>query len=77
MALAPKLKARQGAQLAMTPQLQQAIKLLQLSNIELSAYVEEQLEKNPLLESAERAMKTAAAKRPKLLLTRQFLLRIP
>ena len=50
MALAPKLKARQGAQLAMTPQLQQAIKLLQLSNIELSAYVEEQLEKNPLLE---------------------------
>jgi len=50
MALAPKLKARQGAQLAMTPQLQQAIKLLQLSNIELSAFVEEQLEKNPLLE---------------------------
>ena len=50
MALAPKLQARQGAQLAMTPQLQQAIKLLQLSNIELSAYVEEQLEKNPLLE---------------------------
>jgi len=50
MALAPKLQARQGAQLAMTPQLQQAIKLLQLSNIELSAFVEEQLEKNPLLE---------------------------
>jgi len=39
MALAPKLQARQGAQLAMTPQLQQAIKLLQLSNIELSAFV--------------------------------------
>ena len=50
MALAPKLQARQGAQLAMTPKLQQAIKLLQLSNIELSAFVEEQLEKNPLLE---------------------------
>ncbi|WP_427452316.1 RNA polymerase factor sigma-54 [Litorimonas sp. WD9-15] len=50
MALAPKLQARQSAQLAMTPQLQQAIKLLQLSNIELSAFVEEQLEKNPLLE---------------------------
>ena len=48
MALAPKLQARQGAQLAMTPQLQQAIKLLQLSNIELSAFVEEQLEKNPV-----------------------------
>ncbi|WP_418152323.1 RNA polymerase factor sigma-54 [Litorimonas sp. RW-G-Af-16] len=50
MALAPKLQARQGQQLAMTPQLQQAIKLLQLSNIELSAFVEEQLESNPLLE---------------------------
>lgn len=50
MALAPKLQARQSAQLAMTPQLQQAIKLLQLSNIELSAFVDEQLEKNPLLE---------------------------
>jgi RNA polymerase sigma-54 factor len=50
MALAAKLQARQGTQLAMTPQLQQAIKLLQLSNIELSAFVEEQLEKNPLLE---------------------------
>jgi len=34
----------------MTPQLQQAIKLLQLSNIELAAFVEEQLESNPLLE---------------------------
>ena len=50
MALAPKIQARQSAQLAMMPQLQQAIKLLQLSNIELSAFVEEQLEKNPLLE---------------------------
>ena len=37
----------------MTPQLQQAIKLLQYSNIELSAFVEEELEKNPLLERAE------------------------
>ena len=50
MALAPKIQARQSQQLAMTPQLQQAIKLLQLSNIELAAFVEEQLEKNPLLE---------------------------
>lgn len=37
----------------MTPQLQQAIKLLQLNNIELSAFVAEELERNPLLESAE------------------------
>lgn len=50
MALAPKIVARQTQTLAMTPQLQQAIKLLQLSNIELAAFVEEQLEKNPLLE---------------------------
>ena len=50
MALAPKLEFRQSQQLVMTPQLQQAIKLLQLSNLELSAYVEEQLEQNPFLE---------------------------
>ena len=50
MALAPKLQLRQGQKLAITPQLRQAIKLLQLSNIELSAFVDEQLEKNPLLE---------------------------
>jgi RNA polymerase sigma-54 factor len=41
---------KQSQSLVMTPQLQQAIKLLQLSNIELSAFVEEQLESNPLLE---------------------------
>lgn len=50
MALAPKIVARQTQSLAMTPQLQQAIKLLQLSNIELATFVDEQLEKNPLLE---------------------------
>ncbi len=50
MALAPKLQVKQGQSLVMTPQLQQAIKLLQLSNIELAAFVEEQLESNPLLE---------------------------
>jgi RNA polymerase sigma-54 factor len=52
MALAPRLELRQGQSLVMTPQLQQAIKLLQLSNIELAAFVEQELEKNPLLESA-------------------------
>jgi len=50
MAMAPKLQMKQGQSLVMTPQLQQAIKLLQLSNIELAAFVEEQLESNPLLE---------------------------
>ncbi|MGF1543262.1 MAG: RNA polymerase factor sigma-54 [Parvularculaceae bacterium] len=52
MALAPRLELRQSQQLVMTPQLQQAIKLLQLSNLELSEYVEQQLEENPFLERA-------------------------
>lgn len=50
MAVAPRLVQKQSQSLVMTPQLQQAIKLLQLSNIELAAFVEEQLESNPLLE---------------------------
>src|SRR5580698_8417682 len=45
-----RLEMRQGQSLVMTPQLQQAIKLLQLSNIELAEYCESELEKNPLLE---------------------------
>ncbi|TNE42359.1 MAG: RNA polymerase sigma-54 factor [Alphaproteobacteria bacterium] len=55
MALTPRLELRQGQSLVMTPQLQQAIKLLQLSNLELAAYIEQELEKNPLLEVDERA----------------------
>ena len=54
MALAAKLEIRQGQGLVITPQLQQAIKLLQLSNMELEAYVEAELEKNPLLQRDER-----------------------
>ena len=50
MALAPRLEFRQTQQLVMTPQLQQAIKLLQMSNLELTDYVETQLEENPFLE---------------------------
>lgn len=50
MALSPRLDLRQSQQLVMTPQLQQAIKLLQMSNLELSAFVAAELEKNPLLE---------------------------
>lgn len=53
MALSTKLELRQGQQLVMTPQLQQAIRLLQLSNIELAQYVETELERNPLLEADE------------------------
>ncbi len=50
MAISQRLEIRQGQSLVMTPQLQQAIKLLQLSNLELAAYVEQELERNPLLE---------------------------
>jgi len=50
MAISQRLEIRQGQSLVMTPQLQQAIKLLQLSNLELTAYVEQELERNPLLE---------------------------
>lgn len=53
MALSAKLELRQSQQLVMTPQLQQAIKLLQLSNMELSTFVDTELERNPLLERDE------------------------
>ena len=52
MALTQRLQMRQSQALVMTPQLMQAIKLLQLSNLDLAAYVEGELEKNPLLERA-------------------------
>jgi RNA polymerase sigma-54 factor len=61
MALSARLEIRQGQGLVITPQLQQAIKLLQLSNIELEAYVETELEKNPLLQRDERDSEPAAA----------------
>ncbi len=54
MALGPRLDLRHTQSLVMTPQLRQAIKLLQLSNIEVNAFVEEELERNPLLERDER-----------------------
>ena len=50
MALSARLNLRQGQSLVMTPKLQQAIKLLQLSNSELSKFVEQTLQNNPLLE---------------------------
>ena len=52
MALTQRLQMRQSQALVMTPQLMQAIKLLQLSNLDLAAYVEGELESNPLLERA-------------------------
>ncbi|MEQ8827395.1 MAG: hypothetical protein RIC82_06425, partial [Parvibaculum sp.] len=51
MALGPRLDLRQSQSLVMTPQLQQAIKLLAASNLELESYIGEALEANPLLEA--------------------------
>lgn len=53
MAISTKLMMRQGQALVMTPQLLQAIKLLQFSNLELSAFLHDELERNPLLETQE------------------------
>ena len=53
MSLAPRLDLRQSQSLVMTPQLQQAIKLLTLSNLEIEAFIGDALEANPLLEMGE------------------------
>jgi len=50
MAIGPRLDLRQSQTLVMTPQLQQAIKLLQMSSVELSEYIDQEIEQNPLLE---------------------------
>ncbi len=60
MSLSLRLDLRQSQSLVMTPQLQQAIKLLQLPNLELAAYVAQELEENPFLEPAEAADDLAA-----------------
>ena len=63
MAMIPRLELRQGQSqtLAMTPQLQQAIKLLQMSNLDLAEYVEAELERNPLLEKSENMVEKHSA----------------
>ncbi len=55
MALGPRLDLRQSQSLVMTPQLQQAIKLLALSNLEIETFIGEALESNPLLDIGEAA----------------------
>jgi RNA polymerase sigma-54 factor len=64
LALSARLEIRQGQGLVITPQLQQAIKLLQLSNLELEAYVEGELERNPLLQRDERDNEPEAEPEP-------------
>ncbi|ANT53598.1 RNA polymerase factor sigma-54 [Mesorhizobium amorphae] len=53
MALAAKLQLRQSQSLVMTPQLMQSIRLLQLTHIELDRFIDDEIERNPLLERAE------------------------
>ncbi|HEX8380710.1 MAG TPA: RNA polymerase sigma-54 factor, partial [Allosphingosinicella sp.] len=53
MALGPRLDLRQSQSLVMTPQLQQAIRLLALSNLEIESFIAEEMERNPLLESGD------------------------
>jgi len=60
VALGPRLDLRQSQTLAMTPQLQQAIKLLALSNLEIETFLGEALENNPLLEAGEITVDPAA-----------------
>lgn len=54
MSLSPRIELRHSQSLVMTPQLQQAIRLLQMSNLELTEYLAAEVEKNPLLELAPR-----------------------
>ncbi|HSJ79017.1 MAG TPA: RNA polymerase factor sigma-54 [Erythrobacter sp.] len=51
MALGPRLDLRQSQSLVMTPQLQQAIKLLAASNLEIETFIAEAMEANPLLDT--------------------------
>src|ERR671912_2274296 len=51
MGLGPRIDIRQSQSLVLTPQLTQAIKLLQLSNLELEAFIAEEMSKNPLIEA--------------------------
>ena len=66
MALTQRLEFRQSQSLVMTPQLMQAIKLLQLSNLDLTTFVEDELERNPLLERASDGPEVPVAGEPNL-----------
>ena len=61
MAIGPRLDLRQSQSLTMTPQLQQAIKLLALSNLEIETFIGEALETNPLLEAGDLSLERPAA----------------
>ena len=50
MALTPRLEIKQSTSTLLTPQLRQAISLLQMTNLELNEVIEQELQRNPLLE---------------------------
>ena len=64
MGLGPRLDLRQSQSLVMTPQLQQAIRLLALSNLEVETFIAEELEKNPLLDTGRDEAEAASAPEP-------------
>ena len=52
MAMSPRLEVRTSQSLTLTPQLMQSIQLLQMTHVELTQFIEQEVEKNPLLEIA-------------------------
>ncbi|MEM7268111.1 MAG: RNA polymerase factor sigma-54 [Pseudomonadota bacterium] len=62
MSFAQRLELRQSQQLVMTPQLQQAIRMLQMSGPEISAFIAEEVERNPVLELESPGREVAASK---------------
>ncbi|HUZ64482.1 MAG TPA: RNA polymerase factor sigma-54 [Acetobacteraceae bacterium] len=64
--LGPRLDLRQSQALVMTPQLRQAIKLLQFSNLDVTAFVAEEMERNPLLEQDDRPESPVISEQPAL-----------
>ncbi len=66
MAMGPRLDLRQSQSLVMTPQLQQAIRLLAMSNLELEAEIAAEVDKNPLLEIEHDEGVLTAQERPEM-----------
>lgn len=66
MALSPKFDFRQSQSLVMTPQLMQSIKLLQMTHIELGQFLEQEIEKNPLLDLSDLENGDFSEERPEI-----------
>lgn len=66
MALSPRLEVRQHQLLVMTPQMQQSVKLLQMSSVDLADYVAARVAENPLLEFVPRAASPGVSRRAPL-----------